>query len=109
MLEQLGFHAKGQWDSWVEVHPEDAKRLALRDHDAVELRSKAGSLRTKVRLFSGVKPGTLAMPIGLGSEQGGRWAKGRGADPRRLAVAAQDPIRGMGVMDFPLVRIRRIS
>lgn len=109
LQEQLGFHVNGRWESWVEVHPEDAKRLGLRDHDAVELRSKRGSLRTKVRIFSGVRQGTVAMPIGMGSEQGGQWARGRGADPRRLAAAETDPIQGMGIMDSPLVRIRRIS
>lgn len=109
MQEQLAPHAMGKWDSWVEIHPDDAGRLGLRNHDEVELHSKVGRLRTKVRVFTGIRPGTLAMPVGLGREEGGRWAKGRGADPRKLGRMEKDPVWGMGVFDAAPVRIRRIS
>ncbi len=109
MQEQLGPHVNGRWDSWVEIHPKDAKRLGIRNGDPVELRSESGSLRTQARIFNGVLPGILAIPVGLGRPEGGRWAKGRGADPRVLVRTEKDPIRGMGVSGITTLRIRRIA
>lgn len=109
LQEQLGFHRGGRWDSWVELHPADAKRLGLREGDPVEVFSEAGALRTKARIFKGVQPGTLAMPVGLGRKDGGRWAKGRGVDPRALARAEADPVWGLGLIGPARVRVRRIG
>jgi anaerobic selenocysteine-containing dehydrogenase len=109
LLEQLGPHVKGQWDSWVEIHPEDARRRGLHKGDLVELRSERGQVRARVRIFEGVQPGAVAMPVGLGRPEGGRWAKGRGVDPRKLAQVDLDPIRGVGFLGSTSVRIRRIA
>ncbi|MFQ5693435.1 MAG: molybdopterin dinucleotide binding domain-containing protein, partial [Nitrospinota bacterium] len=109
LQEQLGPHVGARWDSWVEIHPREAERLGLHPGDRVELSAGGKKLRTRVRTFEGVPPGTAAMPLGLGRGEAGRWAKDRGADPRRILRIEADPIGGTGVLPPARVRIRRVG
>lgn len=72
------------WDSWVEIHPETAKRLGIQEGDILEIASKTGSVRTQAYLFPGIDPNTVAMPLGQGHEALGRYAKGVGVNPFKI-------------------------
>jgi anaerobic selenocysteine-containing dehydrogenase len=65
------------WDDVVKMNPADGKKLGLKSGDAVRITSPNGSLVTKVKLWEGVRPGTVAKCYGQG-----HWAYGR--------VAAKD-------------------
>ncbi|TAN46063.1 MAG: dehydrogenase [Nitrospirae bacterium] len=65
------------WDDVVKINPGDAKKLGIKNGDTVRLTSTTGSITTKVRLWEGVRPGTVAKCYGQG-----HWAYGR--------VAAKD-------------------
>ena len=41
---------------------------------------RTGSIRSQVYVYAGVRPDTLAMPLGLGHTEYGRYAKGRGVN-----------------------------
>jgi anaerobic selenocysteine-containing dehydrogenase/Fe-S-cluster-containing dehydrogenase component len=68
------------WQSWVEVHPDTAAKLDVREGEIVELTSPHGSIRSQVYIYAGVHPGVLAMPLGLGHKEYGRYAKDRGVN-----------------------------
>jgi anaerobic selenocysteine-containing dehydrogenase len=59
------------------MNPADGGQLGLKSGDTVKVTSMAGSITTKLRLWEGVRPGTVAKCYGQG-----HWAYGR--------VAARD-------------------
>ena len=69
------------WDSWLEVHPTDAKRLGVKQGDLLQVQSPSGQVELPAHLSGGVRPGTVAVPIGQGHTAYGRYAEGRGANP----------------------------
>ncbi|OGU17951.1 MAG: dehydrogenase [Geobacteraceae bacterium GWC2_53_11] len=60
------------WDDVAKINPIDAKKLGLKDGDAVRLTSVNGSISCNIRLWEGVRPGTVAKCYGQG-----HWAYGR--------------------------------
>jgi len=69
------------WSSWVEISPETAARLNIQQGDLVEVSSQHGKVRAPALLSPGIAPDVLAMPMGQGHEEYGRYATGRGANP----------------------------
>ena len=65
------------WGDVLKMNPRDGARLGLKSGDTVRVTSPAGAIVTKVRLWQGVRPGTVAKAYGQG-----HWAYGR--------VAARD-------------------
>lgn len=76
--------------SWIELNPQTAAELGLRDGDVVEVRSRAGSLRSPVVTYPAIRPDVIAMPIGQGHEHYGRYAAGRGANPFAILTDTAD-------------------
>ncbi|GAP08265.1 MAG TPA: hypothetical protein DEQ80_01055 [Anaerolinea thermolimosa] len=75
------------WNTWVEVHPQLAEKLGLKDDDVVRVTSPSGSIEAVVYLFPAIRPDTVAIPFGQGHTALGRWAEGRGANPAVLLGA----------------------
>lgn len=69
------------WDSWLQIHPELASTIGVRDNDIVEVSSTFGSIEIAAKLDTGVQPDTVAIPLGQGHKAYGRYARGRGANP----------------------------
>ena len=86
LQEIIGPHLYEKWDSWVEINPETAKSLGIKDGDPVWVESPAGKLKSKARLFPGTHPKCIHIPYGQGHKAYGRWAKGRGINPNDLLV-----------------------
>jgi anaerobic selenocysteine-containing dehydrogenase len=60
------------WDDVLKMNPTDGQRLGLKTGDTVRITSLAGSITTKLKLWEGVRPGTVAKCYGQG-----HWAYGR--------------------------------
>jgi anaerobic selenocysteine-containing dehydrogenase len=65
------------WNDVVKMNPVDGKKLGLKTGDKVRITSPAGSILSELKLWEGVRPGTVAKCYGQG-----HWAYGR--------VAAKD-------------------
>ena len=65
------------WDDVLKMHPSDGAKLGLRTGDMVKVSSPTGSMTVKLKLWEGVRPGTVSKCYGQG-----HWAYGR--------VAAKD-------------------
>ncbi len=50
-------------ENYVEVHPEDAKRMALRDGEFVKVSSRRGTIKVKVRITDYVAKGSVFIPF----------------------------------------------
>ncbi len=66
------------WNSWLEMHPATAAKLAIVEGDIVEVASRSGAIKAQVYLFPGIHPDAVSMPVGYGHDAMGRWAKGAG-------------------------------
>ncbi len=60
------------WDDVLKMNPADGAKLGLKTGDRVTVTSPAGSITTKVKLWEGVRPGTVTKCYGQG-----HWAYGR--------------------------------
>jgi anaerobic selenocysteine-containing dehydrogenase len=94
LQEIIGPHLYEKWDSWVEINPETAQSLDIKDGDFVWVESPGGKVKTKARLFPGTHPKCVHIPYGQGHKAYGRWAKGRGVNPNALLVRDYDYLGG---------------
>ncbi len=82
------------WDSWVELPPETAKKLNVRVGDLVKLASPHGSIELPAYVSENLHPDAVAVPIGQGHTDYGRYAKGVGANPMALLPASAESASG---------------
>jgi molybdopterin-containing oxidoreductase family iron-sulfur binding subunit len=79
----------------VEIHPESAASLGVKDGAWVRVRSPRGTITVRARVTPRVVPGVAAIPVGLGKKGGGRWANRSGANPLRLLSPSRDALCGL--------------
>ena len=80
---------------------------ALRDGDVVEIQSASGSLRAPVVTYPAIRPDVVAMPIGQGHRNYGRYASGRGANPLAIVNNLVDRDSGALAWGATMVGISR--
>lgn len=91
LLENSDPVTKIAWHSWVEVHPDTARRLDVRDGEVLRLTSPHGSIEAPVFVYPGIRPDVLAVPLGFGHTHYGAYARGRGANALDLLGAPPGP------------------
>jgi menaquinone reductase, molybdopterin-binding-like subunit len=72
--DTLGRGAGQSWTLWIEIAQEDARSLGVRDGARVRVQSPCGSVEARARIYPGLRPGVVAMPLGPGGA-GGRACK----------------------------------
>lgn len=92
------------WETWMEIHPDTAAPLGIKDKGWARVHSGDASILVRVVVTRRVVPEAVAIPMGLGKQGGGRWAKGLGANPLLLLTGAKDPLSGLP--DFQSTRVR---
>ncbi|NOY62602.1 MAG: molybdopterin-dependent oxidoreductase [Gammaproteobacteria bacterium] len=76
--------SKVVWESWAEIHPSTAAKMGVTNGDMIKVESRQGAIKVKVYVHRGVHPNVVAVPMGRGHEQYGRYAKGRGVNPLKI-------------------------
>lgn len=102
LLENPDPVTKITWQPWVEVHPDTAERLNVREGEILRLTSPHGTVEAPAYLYAGVRPDVLAMPLGWGHMEYGRYAKARGANALDLLGTAE----AAGFVAYCSVRVR---
>jgi molybdopterin-containing oxidoreductase family iron-sulfur binding subunit len=69
------------WQSPVIMHPETAKNHNIAQEDIIRIESRWGSLEAPAYVNELVRPGLLAMSMGQGHWNYGRYAENRGVNP----------------------------
>jgi anaerobic selenocysteine-containing dehydrogenase/Fe-S-cluster-containing dehydrogenase component len=82
------------WGNWLEIHPETAKRLKVKKGDLILLESPSGSFEIPAYPYSGIHPGTVAIPIGQGHTSYGRFADNKTPNPLQLLGLHPDMFSG---------------
>jgi len=105
-LQEISGMTVGEtWDSWLEMNPEAARHLGLRDKDAVWVESLFGKVATKVRLVPGLRPDVVNLPYNQGHRAVGRWARGRGVNGLELMGPESEPLTGLAAFTNTRVRV----
>ncbi|MBI3001870.1 MAG: molybdopterin-dependent oxidoreductase [Deltaproteobacteria bacterium] len=107
LQETLGLHVGVRWDSWVEINPDTAKKLDIKDGDKVWVESVVGKIKTQAKLYPGAMPHVVNMPFELGHKAYGGWAKGRGVNPNEILVHENDLLGGLAGFFSTRVRLYR--
>lgn len=76
--------SKMVWGSWAELHPKKAAELGVKNGDYVKVTSASGSVEVQVYVHKGIHPDAIAVPIGQGHDEYGRYAKGRGVNSLKI-------------------------
>ena len=82
------------YGSWVELNPATAKELGLSEGDVVDVQSAHGQLTAPVFVYPAIRPDVVAMPIGQGHGEYGRYAKNRGVNPIQILAPEVEPSTG---------------
>ena len=85
-------------EPWLEIHPEDARGLGLRDGEVVEVSSRRGSVRVKARLTEGIRQGTVFLPFHF-----------REAPANLLTIKALDPVAKIPEFKVCAVKISKVE
>ncbi|HEU4752253.1 MAG TPA: molybdopterin dinucleotide binding domain-containing protein, partial [Armatimonadota bacterium] len=96
--------AKAVWGSWVEIHPETARRLGAKDGDLLALATGGKRIEAPALVTERVHPEALAMQLGQGHTAYGRYATGAGANPLTLFVGGNSGPLPVTVAKLPVRR-----
>lgn len=92
------------WGTWVELSRETARSLGVGDNDIVRVSSAFGSLEAPVIVYPGLRPDVIAIPVGQGHTDYGRFAHQRGSNPVALLAPLTDP--DTGALAWGATRVR---
>jgi anaerobic selenocysteine-containing dehydrogenase len=95
------------YGSWVEMNPLTAKKLGLTEGDLVDVESVDGSIRAPVYVYPAIMPDVVAMPIGQGHTEFGRYAENRGVNP--IEILSPRVERHSGALASSATRVKIIA
>jgi anaerobic selenocysteine-containing dehydrogenase len=93
------------WGSWVEINPKTARDHNLRSGELLRITSPHGRIEVPVVFFPGIRPDTIALPMGQGHWAYGRYATGRGVNPMSILAPLFDTRSGALATGATRVRI----
>jgi anaerobic selenocysteine-containing dehydrogenase len=97
LLEQPAVHLQAAWEGWVEIHPQTAAGLGIKENDLVWVESAKGRVKLRAKLYSGTVADVINIPL----------FGGEGPNPNDLIANETDVLRGFGVLNNTRVKVRR--
>lgn len=79
------------WDTWVEINPETAKGLGVAMDDVVKVISPHGEITAVAYVYPAIRPDVVAVPLGQGHFEYGRFAKDHGANVAAILAPITTP------------------
>jgi len=86
--------SKVVWNSWAEIHPVTAATLGVEEGDVIKISTTQGTIEVPVYIYKGIHVDVVAVPMGQGHEEYGRYAKGRGVNPLKILQPGNDAKTG---------------
>jgi len=97
------------WDSWAEIHPTTAEAMKIEHGDLIKLSSASGSLKVKAYLTKSVHKSVVAVPLGQGHTEYGRYAKGVGVNPLTILDLQREKVTGELAMYATAVKLESLD
>ena len=83
------------WQTWIEINNKVADRMDIKEGDVLELTSSEGQeILGLAYPHPGVSPNVIAVPMGQGHTEGGRYSKDRGANVMSMLGSVTDSTTG---------------
>ena len=82
------------WSTWVELNPNTAKDLDVREGDILTVTSPKGSIEAQVYVNPAAPPSVVSIPMGQGHSFMGRYAEGIGSNVMSILDAVSDADTG---------------
>jgi menaquinone reductase, molybdopterin-binding-like subunit len=92
----------------VQIHPDTARAISLREGDRVEIKSAKGKIKARLHLFEGARPDCVFVPLGMGHKAFDPTLKDRGANPFPMLDTWVDPLTGLNVAWVTRVKINKV-
>ncbi|MBI4243023.1 MAG: molybdopterin-dependent oxidoreductase [Planctomycetes bacterium] len=108
LLTTVGPHLRKWWSTWVEMNPSTAERLELHNNDTVLVENISGSIQAKVRIFEGISPDAVCIPLGMGHSIG-HFAQKEGGNPSELIGYIKDEKCGVSQWNLQKVNLRKVA
>ena len=89
------------WASWVELNYQDAAAQGIAAGDLVQVQGPEGEIVAAARPDPGVAAGVVAVPLGHGHTEYGRYARGVGVNAYLLAGAGAVTVTRTGRRELP--------
>ena len=83
-----------RWQTWVEINPRTAHDLGVKNNDVVRVISPYGMIEAIVLIYPGIRPDVVAVPVGQGHTDYGRYAGERGGNVSKLLAPFTDQTTG---------------
>ncbi len=103
LAEAPGLFPESLWYPWVEVHPDTARELGLKEDAMVWLSSSRGRIKARLKVFPGTAPANVCVPYRL------RHPDGEWVNPLRLLDAPNDPLTGLVPWSTTFVRLDSVE
>jgi anaerobic selenocysteine-containing dehydrogenase len=113
LQESLGLQGNVKWSSWLEINPKAAEALHLKNGDLAWVESPLGKTQVPVRVYPGIWPNAVFMPLGQGRHTMVQWGPKSpeqmvvGSNPSRLGQISSEPISGQAVSSPIRVKVYR--
>jgi anaerobic selenocysteine-containing dehydrogenase len=101
------FELKGN-DSFVQINPETATSMGLKQGDQVALQTERGTLEVRVNLTEAARPDVVFIPTGLGHGGFDAFIRGKGVNANKILVAQQDQVTGLATWWGTRVKIFKV-
>ena len=94
MQEMPDAISTAMWSTWIEINPQTAEKMGVKQGDLLEVTSQHGKLQAPALIAPGIAPDVVAMPVGQGHENYGRYASNRGVNPIKILAAQTEAETG---------------
>ena len=98
-VQSSGYSSPRRREETVDMSPEDAARLGVRDGDAVRVTSRRGTVQAPARIETAMRPGLVFMTMHFPDE----------VDTNRLTIDATDPRSGTAEFKACAVRVEPVG
>jgi anaerobic selenocysteine-containing dehydrogenase len=98
----------GSWATWVEISPETATLLGVKNDDLIRVVSPESEIVAIVYVYPAIRPDVVAVPLGQGHSTYGRYAANQGANVLGMLSTLTDE-GGHWAMDATRVRLEPLQ
>lgn len=97
------------WHTWVEINPKTAEQLGVQTHDVVLIQSSVGSIEASVYIYPGIRPDAVAVPVGQGHTELGRYGRDWGSNVFQVLTGLADEQSGQLAWAGTRVRLSKTN
>jgi len=107
LQERFGIVLGKAWSSWIELNPDKADELGIKNGDEVWVESPIGKVKTMAVINPGNPPWIVVFPFENGHWNYGRYAKGLGVNPNEIIANLSDPVSAQSCTNATMVKVEK--